>query len=183
MILCGQEGVRPSRRGQQSHAPRTFRHDSRGRGSHIKKALRTRRRRIRQDFAARIRKVWKTTVLGYDVTTVTIDRERHDRVREPLALVIQKQNRIGKCMAERMMQRLVGVRRVESLLEQFGREVSCRLGLSIQMKFMLRRLVPNVLRGRTEIDRIISIYAIRRDYVFPEILVLVVAPDQDEVGL
>src|ERR1700732_1563292 len=82
-----------------------------------------------------------------------------------------------------MMQRLVGVRRVESLLEQLGREVSCRLGLSIQMKFLLRRLVPNVSRRRTEVDRVVSIYAIRRDYVFPEILVLVIAPHEDEVGL
>src|SRR5262245_10762130 len=92
-------------------------------------------------------------------------------------------------MAERVMERPVRVRDVEAFLEQARDQ---RLGggaVALVDERGIARLVPRVagflparLRPRPMLDRLVGEHAERRDDVFLEVLVLVVAPDQDDVG-
>src|SRR5581483_7653020 len=80
------------------------------------------------------------------------------------------------------MKRLVGVRGVKPRLEQSGGEALGSHWITRYAEFLVCRLVPHVLSARGELDCVVGVHAVRRYHIFAEILVLVVTPDQDEVG-
>ena len=78
------------------------------------------------------------------------------------------------------MQRLVGIRRVEALLDQ----AACQHlgGVTVASQLIgLVGLAPDIVARRREGELVVGADAVRRDDVLAKVLVLVVAPYQDEV--
>ena len=88
------------------------------------------------------------------------------------------------------VQRLVGVGHINALLQQALNQVAGRLPVSGVLEGLVRRLVPDVDAGAAvpghkglALHLIVSQHTERRDDVLFEVLILVIAPDKDKVGL
>ncbi len=121
-----------------------------------------------------------SAALRNHLAAVAVDRERHDRVAEALAIVIEIENRIGEGVSKRVMQRLVGIRRIEPLIDQATSQHLGRVTVSRQLIGPVG-LVPDIVARRREGEIVVRADAVRRNDVLAEVLVLVVAPYQDEV--
>src|SRR4051812_26298291 len=87
-----------------------------------------------------------------------------------------------------MVQRLVRVSDVDVGPEQRTREILAGGAMAFDRESLVGRLVPRVLSAlivlpRLEFDRVVRENRERRNAVFAEILVLIVAPDEHEIGL
>ena len=80
------------------------------------------------------------------------------------------------------MQRLVGIGGVEALLDQAARQHFRGIAVAGQL-IGLVGLAPDVVARRREGELVVGVDAVRRDDVLAEVLVLVVAPYQDEVRI
>ena len=84
--------------------------------------------------------------------------------------------------------RLVGVGDIDPGLDQAARQGTCRLPVAAHAEGLVRRLVPRVV-GRApvlpglDVLVVVGEHGKRRDDVLLEILVLVVAPHDDQIGL
>ena len=91
-------------------------------------------------------------------------------------------------MAERVVQRLVGIGSVDARFDQTGREVFAGLAMAAQAEGRVGRLAPWVV-GRTamaprlDVAVLIGEHGKGRDDVLLEIFVLVVAEHDDHIGL
>src|SRR5581483_7347828 len=119
--------------------------------------------------------------LGDDPPAVAVDRERHDRVREARPVVVEVEDRIRKGMAERMVQRFVRVRGVETFLDQPRCEMLRRLDVAFDSEPFVRRLLPYVVWRRAELEARMRVDAVGGNNLFAKILVLVVYPEHDQV--
>src|SRR5580700_10239565 len=86
-------------------------------------------------------------------------------------------------MTQWLVERPIGICGVEARIEKAGCQKLGGGGMSGNVVFLLGSFVPDITRGRTEIDAIISADAIWRDDVLFEIFVLIVAPNQHEIRL
>jgi len=100
---------------------------------------------------------------------------------EALAGVVEIHHGVGEGVSQRVMQRLVGIGGVEAFLDQ---PTSQHLGSRLVPRQVegLVRFAPHVAGGCCEAEAFVGADAVGRDDVLLEILVLVVAPHQDEVG-
>src|SRR5262245_39582790 len=127
-----------------------------------------------------------TAVLRDHPAPVAIHLERDHGIRKALAIVVEEQERVHERVTERMMQRTIRVREVESFLEESGRQHLRRRSMALVGEHRLLRLLPDVVPPRVGprpmLDGLVGQHAEGRDDVLLEVLVLIVAPDHDEVG-
>jgi hypothetical protein len=90
----------------------------------------------------------------------------------------------------RFMQRLVGIGDIESGFDEAADQESRGCRVSLVGKNFIWRLTPDVppaatilIGERSAIDLIICQHTERRDDILPKVLVLVISPDEDEVGM
>src|SRR5215470_1945691 len=189
VVLVGEEGVRPARGGDERRAPRAVPHHPRGGRPDLHAAPRTRRRRIERIAGDGIGEAPAASALRDDAPAVAIDLEGDDRIREADAIVIEEHDRVEEGMGQpREMERLVGVGHVHPLLEEARSQVLARRAVARDLERRLRRLGPHVgrhpgLLPRTRLNVVVGEHAEGRDHVIGEILVLVVAPHDDDVRL
>ena len=124
-----------------------------------------------------------------DPPAVAIHRELHDRIVEAAPLVVEQQHGVLEGVPHRVVQRLVGIgrRRCPASIRPGG-EVFAGLAMAAHANRLVRRLVPRVagraaVRPGLDILVVVGEHGKRRDDVFLEILVLVVAPHDDQSGL
>ena len=80
------------------------------------------------------------------------------------------------------MQRLVRICRIETLLDQAGRQHLGRGAVSDQL-IGLGGFTPDIVGRRRKAEFVVRADAVRRDDVLAEVLILVVAPHQDEIRI
>ena len=103
-----------------------------------------------------------------DFAPVAIYRERNYRIGKPLAIVVEIQHRVGERVTQRMVQRLVGIRSIESRLDKAAGKILRGGDIARRMKLLFGRLIPYVRRHRpwTELKRFVRVHAVGRDDVF-----------------
>src|SRR5258708_34967189 len=106
--------MRPPGRGDNRLPPGRLLQDTGGFCSKIEQSPGSRRRRIEVRRCQRFGKIRTPALLSDHLAAITVDRERHDRVRKTLAIVIEVKDRIGECMPKRMMQGLVRISHIET---------------------------------------------------------------------
>src|SRR6266446_2841161 len=92
VIFLGQKRMRPSGGGHQHDSPRTLCQNSGCSATEIEQTPRRRRRWIQLRLTWRILEHRQAAMLCDYFAAVAIDRERNDRMRETLAVVVQIQN-------------------------------------------------------------------------------------------
>jgi hypothetical protein len=123
---------------------------------------------------------------------VAVDRNGDDRVLEARSGVVVVQEHLG--IDDRVRKRcvtalLVGVRDVESPTDQVVGEPAGALGVAVQSDGGVVGQAPGVWAAaaghqleRVDVDVVVGEHAERRDDLFAEVLVLVVAPHHHDVG-
>jgi hypothetical protein len=187
MVLVGEEGVRPARRGDQRHAPGAFAQRARGGRAHLHAALGRRRGWIEIRLGERLGQAGAKALLGDHPAPVAVHLEGHDRIREAHAIVVEVEDGVEEGVGETlMMERRVGVGHVHALLEQPPREKLARFAVTPKAHRRVLRLAPDIVPGialsMPGLDLVVGEHAERRDDVGGEVLVLIVAPDHDHVG-
>ena len=122
-----------------------------------------------------------------DPPPVAIHRELHERIVEAAPLVVEQQHRVLERVPHRMVQRLIGVADVDAASIS-PRQILAGLLVAAHAKCRVGRLVPRVvgraaMRPGLDVLVLIGEHGKGRDDVLLEILVLVVAPHDDDVGL
>ena len=189
-MLADQERVAPARRRDHRHAPRTAGERARHRRADLEAAPRLRPGRIELGLARELRGLrgrHRRAVGADQPAPVRVHGERHHRVGEPLAVHVQVQHRVHERVAERVVQGLVGVGEVDPVTEQGRGEILGAGAMARDRERLVLGLVPPVLAAmplpRLDVDRVVGQHRERRHAVLTVVLVLVVAPQQHEVGL
>jgi hypothetical protein len=123
---------------------------------------------------------------------VAVDRDGDDPVREarPGVVVVQEQLGVDDRVWKRCVAALlVGIGDVESAADQVAGEPARAVGVAVQSDSGVVGQAPGVraaaaghqLEG-VDVDVAIGEHAERRDHLFAEVLVLVVAPHHHDVG-
>src|SRR5215472_10233427 len=183
MVLRSKKCVRPARRRQQRHSPGTGLENSRRRRAEIEQARGSGSGRIQIRLRGRIFEGRQAAALCDHAPAVTVDRERDDSEWKSGPIVVEIENRIGKSVTEGMMQRLVGVGRIKARIDQPAGKVFRGALVALDAKFLVGRFVPDILRWRAELEDLKRVDAVSGNDLFAKILVLIIAPDDDEVGL
>src|SRR5215475_12620383 len=189
MVLVGEEGVRPARGGDERRAPRASPHHARGRRANFHTATGARRRRIERVAGDGIGEAAASASLGDDPTAVAIDLEGDHPVGEADAIVVEEHDRVEEGVSEPgKVERLVGLGHVHALLEETRGEVLARRAVARDLEYRVRRLRPGVgsdarLLPRPRLDLVVGENTEGRDDVLGEVLVLIVAPDDDHLRL
>src|SRR5512145_737813 len=112
---------------------------------------------------------------------------------EAFSVVVQIRNRIQERMTNTLqVQRPIRVAHIEAFVDQAGCQKFSALAVTTNIEQKVFALFPDVCSARhsgcfqlprMSFDLVVSEYAKRRNDVFGEVLVLVVAPDQNEVRL
>ena len=176
----------PTGGGDQCHPPRTVFQDADGGRADLHAPLGR-----RAGWVVFLFVLEGAAPVAYHLAAVTVDQERHHRVVEALAVVVQVEQRVddGVAQAALFVQRLVGVGHVDSLVDEPGHQ-GPRAGVAAVREDLVRRLVPHVAAGAAVVvhhglalDVVIRQHAEGRDDVLFEVLVLIVAPYQNEIGI
>ena len=129
-----------------------------------------------------------TALIAHDVAPVAVHRHRQDRIVEACALAVEVQERVRERVGHAVaVQGLVRVRHVDAGLEQLTGQVASGARLAAPREHLVAGLAPDVRAlaeplERLERERVVGEHAERRDDIVLEVLVLIVAPHQDEVG-
>ena len=112
---------------------------------------------------------------------------------EPRPVIVQVGDRVQECVSHALhVQRPVGVTHVEAFGDQAGRQKLRAFAVSPDRINKVQFLVPDVggaghtgryHRPGTRLNVVVSQDAKRRNNVLGEVFVLIVAPDDDEIGL
>ena len=182
-VLLGQEGVGPAGGGQQHYPVGAILERPGGSLSHLKTAARGRRRRIQL-----LLKHFRPAAHPDHVAAIAVHRHRQHRIVESLAVQVQEQQGIGKGMAQAglFVERLVSVGHIHSLINQAAGQVPAGFLMAGNAENLVLRLAPNVgpvtdpVIG-LEVNLVVGQDAEGGNNVLPEVLVLVIAPNQDKV--
>ena len=163
-------------------------HDPRRRGADLHAARRVGRGRVEVADIVAHRQRQAQPARRVDPAAIAIHRDRQQRVVEPAPVVVEQQDRVLEGVAERMVQRLVGIGHVDAALDQPGREVFAGLAVAAQAEGLVGRLAPRVvgrpaMLPRLDVAVLIGEHGKGRDDVLLEVFVLVVAEHDDHVGL
>ena len=125
---------------------------------------------------------------GVDPAAVAIDRELHQRVIEAAPLVVEQDHRVLEGVPHRVVQWLVGIADIDPGLDQTGGEVLAGLAMAAHPHRLVLRLAPRVpgasaMRPGLQFLVVIGEDRKGRDDVLLEVLVLVVAPHHDDIGV
>ena len=118
-------------------------------------------------------------------TSVAVDRKRQHWIGESFTVPIQVQARVEKRVRHGSVIWPVAVRHVEAVLEQARREIFACAPVPGEVKACFCRFIPGVgplvVFPGFDVERVVR-QDLKRGYaIFSEILVVVVAPDQDQV--
>src|SRR6516225_6145382 len=136
VILRRKECVRPARRRQQRHSPGTGLENPGRRPAEIEEPRGSGSRRIQIRLRGRVLECRQAAALCDHAPAVTIDRERDDREWKSGPIVVEVENRVGKSVTEGVMQRLVGIGRIEARVDQAAGEVFRRAPVALDAKFL-----------------------------------------------
>src|SRR5262245_35203208 len=188
VVLVGEERVRPAGGGDEGGAPGAVAHDARRGRADLHATLRRGRRRVEIGLGQRMGQAPATTALGDHAAAVAVHLEGDDRVREADAVVGEIEERVEEGVGQAgVVQRLVGVRHVDALLQEAPRQVLAGLAVARVPEDGIRDLAPHVVGGVTRamprLHLVVGEDAVGGNDVVDEVLVLVVAPDDDDFGL
>jgi hypothetical protein len=112
--------------------------------------------------------------------------EWHNRPGQTAPVVIQQQHRVDEGVRQaRLMAHGVGVADVEPLVDQRGRQVPAAGAMPFCVDHRVGRFAPGICRADplegTRFDRVECKDAERCNAILAEVLVLVIAPDQNEI--
>ena len=187
VVLVREKRVRPARRGDERRAPGALAHRPRRGRAHLHAPLGRRRGRIEVGLGERLGEAGAKAALGDHPPAIAVDLERDDRVAEAHAVVVEEHDGVEEGMREAgVVQRRVGVRHVDVLLEEPPREELAGLPMARHRDHRVLALAPDIVPGVPlpvpRLDLVVRQHAERRNDVRREVLVLVVAPDDHHVG-
>ena len=190
-VLCDQERVAPARRRDDGHAGGAASEYPRDRGAHLEAPPRLRARWVQLGVLGELRGLGRRHRLAVSPdqpAPIGVHGERHHGIGEPLAVDVQVQDRVHEGVTERMVERLVGVGDVDAFAQQPGDELLRADAVPFDRERRVGRFVPPVLATLVtlpglNVDRVVGQHRERRHAILAIVLVLVVAPQQHEIGL
>ena len=191
--VVAQKSVRPTRRGHHRHAPRRVAQDARSGRTQVHATGGRRRRRVK---VQRVVDVREKPACGNDFAAIAVDGHGQGGVVPAFAVVVQIKNGIGEGVGQAgVVQGFVGVGHIKAGLDQAGGQVLAHIAASAQTVVHIGAFAPGigfaaVHHGRAlrmapgvHIHVVVSAHGEGRDDVFFEVFVLVVSPDQHQVGV
>ena len=187
MMLFRQKSVRPARRGNQRHPPRAIPQRPGHRRPHFHTPLGRRPRRVKL-----LPILHRAAPIADNLAPVAVHQKRHHRIVKPLPVIVQIQQRIQDSVAQPALfvQRLIGIRHINPLLQQPPHQTPRRRLLPGILESLIRRLIPHihprlpVLQPKgLALHLLVRQHTERRNNVLLEILVLVIPPDDHKIRL
>ena len=125
-----------------------------------------------------------------DVAAVAVHRYGQDGIIEALSVVVQVEQGVQEGVAHALfMEGLVGIGDVEALIDQTAGQGASRLGRPLVHEGLVLGFVPHVAAVTAVVvgewssfELVVGQHAEGGDDVLFEVFVLVVAPDEDEIG-
>ncbi|MGE3281413.1 MAG: hypothetical protein AB7O13_10435 [Alphaproteobacteria bacterium] len=190
VVFRRQKGVRPARRGNERDAPGAVGKDARDRAADIETAPRVGSGGIDQVRVGVAGQMRGRAAFGDHRRAVAVHMKRHDRVREPGTVIVEIEDRVDKRMRQPVfVAHAIGVAGVVIGFDQLRRQGRSSGVVAFGTENGVLALVPDIAGGAgvarigARLDLVAGEDAERRHPVLAEILVLVVTPDQHEIGI